>query len=520
MATDEQHCDLEVVSKEMSDGMTEDSVDSKLASPEDSPKGSISKADKMTDQIATTKTEENFSGSDSPSTNATLNDDNRSNTNITPPAVLAAGNISPEDYSTDPMLASALASPLHDHHPPNLDAIFSPTEPTRTRAPSILKQQHLDEGITTTTTTTAAAANDNDVWQLYKRAGPKYPSSLEKLIMKYHQKHSTLHPATTPSSSSSSPPSSTWQLAHDVGAGSGVYAPTLAKFFRHVHISDPSAAGLRTSREILSRSRSSGRCSNETSPQDGNGKESLRPRGRFTFSVGKPEEADTCVMDGSVDMVCLTESAHFTDDPEAMVRSIAASLSSGGTLVMVTHRPLAQVIGNNQVREAVDRLFEAWGRKPWEVACGEGKRARQQFGMGLDFVPLPEDLFKREETRRITINTRGKAHVVFRAPWDASEDEDDLKMSADEMMDLPTSRVDGKEKRVEYSDEDEAGKGWRHEVGWESFRTRIAMFDGPDTVKRLEPNLMEIQDLIMKTSPNGVKVVIEWAVAVVLATRK
>ncbi|KAI7464438.1 hypothetical protein KC357_g7906 [Hortaea werneckii] len=503
MATDDQHSNLEVVSKEISNGVTEYSVDSKLASPEDSPKGSISETNK------TTRMEENVSGS---STNATLNDDNRSSSNITPPpSVPAAGNISPEDYSTDPMLASALASPLHDHHPPNLDAIFSPTEPTRARAPSILKQQHLDEGIATI----AAAADDDDVWQLYKRAGPKYPSSLEKLIMKYHQKHSNLHP-TAPSSRS---PSS-WQLAHDVGAGSGVYAPTLAKFFRHVHVSDASAAGLRVSREMLSSSRSSGRCSNETIPQDGTGQGTPRPRGRFTFSVGKPEEASTCVTDGSVDMVCLTESAHFTDDPEAMMRSIAASLSPGGTLVMVTHRPLAQVIGNNQVREAVDRLFEAWGRKPWEVACGEGKRARQQFGMGLDFVPLPEDLFNREETRRITINTRGKAHVMFHAPRDASEDDDDLKMSADEMMDLPTSRVDGKEKRLEYSDEDEAGKGWRHEVGWESFRTRIAMFDGPETVKRLEPNLMEIQDLIMKTSPNGVKVVIEWAVAVVLATRK
>ncbi|KAI7200723.1 hypothetical protein KC316_g8858 [Hortaea werneckii] len=505
MATDEQHSNLEVVSKEMSNGMTEDSVDSKLASPEDSPKGSISEADKTTTQIDTTRIEEHATRSDSPSTNATLNDDSRSSSNITPPPpVLAAGNISPEDYSTDPMLASALASPLHDHHPPNLDAIFSPTEPTLTRAPSVLKHQplHGKDGIT------VDAADD--VWQLYKRAGPKYPSSLEKLIMKYHQKHSNL-PFPSPSSSSSS-----WQLAHDVGAGSGVYAPTLAKFFRHVHVSDPSAAGLRASREMLRGRRSSG-----GSPQDGNGgKDSPRPRGRFTFSVGKPEEADQCVTDGSVDMVCLTESAHFTTDPEAMVRSIATSLSPGGTLVMVTHRPLAQVIGNNQVREAVDRLFDAWGRKPWEVACGEEKRARQQFAMGLDFVPLPENLFKREETRRITINTRGKAHEVFRAPWDASEDDDDLKMSADEMMDLPTSRVDGKEKRVAYSDEDEAGKGWRHEVGWESFRTRIAMFDGPETIKRLEPNLMEIQDLIMRTSPNGVKVVIEWAVAVVLATRK
>ncbi|KAI7372024.1 hypothetical protein KC336_g20712, partial [Hortaea werneckii] len=175
MATDDQRSNLEVVPKEMSNGVTEYSVDSKLASPEDSPKGSISETNK------TTRMEENVSGSDSPSTNATLDDDNRSSSNITPPpSVLAAGNISPEDYSTDPMLASALASPLHDHHPPNLDAIFSPNESTRARAPSILKQQHLDEEITITA---AAAADNDDVWQLYKRAGPKYPSSLEKLIM-------------------------------------------------------------------------------------------------------------------------------------------------------------------------------------------------------------------------------------------------------------------------------------------------------------------------------------------------
>jgi len=44
--------------------------------------------------------------------------------------------------------------------------------------------------------------------------------------------------------------------------------------------------------------------------------------------------------------------------------------------------------------------------------------------------------------------------------------------------------------------------------------------DSPQTVGRLEPELKEIERLIMRTSPNGVKIVIEWAAAVVLATRK
>jgi len=465
MSTDGYSSDLEVVSKDVAT-VDDYSVDSKLASPEDSP---------TLDHP--TKAAEMESGKPSPAKLDTAMVNGHSNGSID--AVMngaasktssvggqvGSGQMSPEDYSADPMLASALMSPLHD--PLSMDTMFSPTRPALNRAPSILTK----------------ADTLRDVWELYKRAGPRYPASLDQLVMKYHHKHS-----------------SSWQLAHDLGAGSGIYAPTLARFFRHVHVSDPTASGIATSKKLLSTW----------------SKENPKKRGRFTFSVGKPEEAGESVADGSLDMAVITESAHFVD-AEATVRSIAQTLAPGGTLAIVTHRPSPKVAGNEKVGEAVQRLFDAWGPRPWQVACGTTGKSQQLFSLGLDFVPLPEELFKRNETRRITINAHGKPREFFRVP---GADDTDVDMSPDDMMDMATSRVDEKEMRVELGEQDEQGSGWRHEVGWESFRTRIALLDTPETIARLEPQLKEIQDLIMKTSPNGVTVVIEWAVAVVLATRK
>jgi trans-aconitate 3-methyltransferase len=448
--TDDQHSDLEVVSKEMSNSLSESmaSVDSKFATPQESPKkqtnghGNVIKLD--TSAV-------NGNGDRNGSIDAVLNG-----------STATSDSISPDNMDSDPMLASALMSPLHD--PLSLDAMLSPTGLRRT--PSVLGKAH-------------TLANQ---WELYKRAGPVYPPSLDALVMKYHQKHGK-----------------SWQLAHDLGAGSGVYARNLAKFFRHVHVSDPDSEGVATSKRLLG----------EWS------KANPKKRGRFTFSATAPEEAQECCADGSVDFAVLAECAHFTN-AEEVVRNVGKTLIPGGTLAIVTHRPVGTVVGNEKVNEAMQRLFKAWGTKPWDIASGSDSRSKQQFSLGLDFVPLPEDMYARDKTRRVTINTYGRAHDLFRHP----NLDDEAGMSTDDMMDMPTNRVDEKERRHEYTENDEYGKGWRYEVGWESFRTRISLLDSPDTVRRLEPYLKEVQELIEKTSPNGVKVVLEWAVAVVLATRK
>ncbi|KAK3677775.1 hypothetical protein LTR78_002625 [Recurvomyces mirabilis] len=450
MSTEESSSDLEVVSKDMAGSTLSESVDSKLTTPEESP--NVLHADSDTRVYS----EKEVTKLDAAATNGDSGD-------------YLNGTVDAKTNGS----ASALMSPLYE--PLNLDAVLSDTG-GRTglqRAPSILQRAH-DVG---------------NNWELYRRAGPRYPTSLEHLIMKYHQHHSN-----------------SWQLAHDLGAGSGVYASTLANFFRHIHISDPTASGVATSRKFLTEY-------NAKHPEK---------RGRFTFSSNAPEEAEESFADGSVDLAIIMESAHFTD-AEKTVRSVAATLAPKGTLAIVTHRPVSRVAGNQDVAAAVERLFTAWGRRPWEIACGTDTKSQQQFNLGLDFVPVPDDLFAREKTRRITINAHAKPRDFFRVPGlddETSHHENGMStLSHQEMYDIPCSRVDGKEKCIAYDGEDEQARGWRFEVGWESFRTRIALLDSPDTVRRLEPHLNEVKELIMKTSPNGVTVVIEWAVSVILASR-
>ncbi|KAK0297139.1 hypothetical protein LTS00_004418 [Friedmanniomyces endolithicus] len=465
MSSEGYSFDLEVVSKNMASFELNDSVDSKFTSPGDSPHHSIAPSavgagKKVSDVKLDAPMVNGHSGD---SIDAILDGNGHH-----------SSTISPEDASNDPMLASALMSPLQD--PLNIEALFAPFKsgsPPLQRAPTILQRAD-------------TVAND---WELYKRAGPPFPTSIEQLIMKYHQKNNN-----------------SWQLAHDMGAGSGIYAMNLARFFRHIHVSDPTQTGLSTSRNTL------------TEWSTANPKK----RGRFTFSVCEPENSTEAFADASVDLVVLMDSAHFTD-AEATVRSAAQTLAPGGTLAIVTHNPISHVVGNEKVAAAVAALFQAWGRRPWEVACGLEAKSQQRFSLGLDFVPLPEELFVREKSTRITINAHGRPRDFFHVPG-VQEESDSMPLmgveSPEELFEMTTSRVGDKERQVHYGEEDEQGRGWRYEVGSESFRTRIAVMDSPQMVVRLEPELKEIERLIMRTSPNGVKIVIEWAAAVVLATRK
>ncbi len=465
MSSEGYSSDLEVVSKNMASSELIESVDSKFTSPEDSPDHSVAASEMGAGkEVSDVKLDALMvNGNSDGSIDAVLEGSGHH-----------SSTISPEDASNDPMLASALMSPLQA--PLNIEALFAPSRggrPPLQRAPTILQRAD-------------TVAND---WELYKRAGPRFPASIEQLIMKYHQKNNN-----------------SWQLAHDMGAGSGIYAMNLARFFRHIHVSDPTQTGLSTSRKTLS----------EWSTAN------PKKRGRFTFSVCQPEHSTEAFADASVDLVVLMDSAHFTD-AEATVCSAAQTLAPGGTLAIVTHRPISHVVGNEKVAAAVSALFEAWGRRPWEVACGLEAKSQQQFSLGLDFVPLPEELFVREKSTRITINARGRPRDFFHVPGVQEESDSTPLMgleSPDELFEMTTSRVGDKERQVHYGEEDEQGRGWRYEVGWESFRTRIAVLDSPQMVVRLEPELKEIERLIMRTSPNGVKIVIEWAAAVVLATRK
>ena len=357
------------------------------------------------------------------------------------------------DFSSDPLSATALTSPLHTV---NWDQISA-------------GRNNSINGIANMSTTTAAAAVQGS-FDSYKRAGPRPPPSLEKLIMDYHHRHSK-----------------SWQLAHDMGAGSSVFAPTIARYFRHVHVSDPTSTGMASSRRVLSTWAADNR----------------RSRGRFTFSSGIPERGHEHMADGSVDLVFIMQGAHHAD-PHALALSAAESLSQNGTLAIVNYSPVCRVTGNPRADAAVQGLFAAWGTAPWDVVCGDA-RGKAKFSLGLDFIPLPESVFALDKTRRITINAAagGKSFAVPDVARDNSE-----------------SRVRPSERRHDYTAEDEQAKGWRQEVGPEFFRSMTAALLGASGAQQFEKNFREIADIVHETSPNGILITVEWSVEVVLATKK
>ena len=231
-----------------------------------------------------------------------------------------------------------------------------------------------------------------------------------------------------------------------------------------------------------------------------------RAEGRFTFSNGKAEQGHDAVADRTVDMAIMMESAHFAN-PEPMVRSAAQTLSKDGTLALVTYSPVCRITGNPGANEAVQRLFNAWGEKPWDVVCKDA-RGKRQFSAGLDFVPLPDDIFDQSKTRRIYINTSGKGSKAFLVPGVTPDASD--------------NRVNTHERKMDYMSEnnDEQAKGWRQEVGPEFFRSMTAALVGSGSITQFDQYFKEIQKIVHETSPNGIMITVEWTVAVVLATRR
>lgn len=363
---------------------------------------------------------------------------------------VGTSNAGGPNFDSDPLSATALVSPLHSI---NWDAVQGGS---------------LNALVSTGSSKFSTSASK---WENFKRlGGPRYPPSLEKLVMDYHHKHSK-----------------SWQLAHDMGSGSGVYAPTMARYFRHVHVSDPAPSGLATSRQALSAWAA----------------ENKKSRGRFTFSSGKAEQGHESVADGTVDLAIMMEGAHFTT-PEAMVRSAAQTLAQHGTLALVSYSPICHVNGNPAANAAVQKLFTAWGQQPWDVVGGDS-RSKKQFSLGLDFVPLPEDLFDQTKTRRIMINYGKNAFAVPGVTPDASD-----------------SRVRNGERHHDYTSEnsDDQAKGWRQDVGPEFFRSMTAALVGAGQVQQFEEHFNEIGKIVHATSLDGITITVEWTVAIVLATRR
>ncbi|KAK4503980.1 hypothetical protein PRZ48_004895 [Zasmidium cellare] len=310
-------------------------------------------------------------------------------------------------------------------------------------------------------------------WNTYAQFRPKYPPATTKLIMDYHRAHSN-----------------SLRLAHDIGSGSAIYVPTLSEYFQHVHVSDPNASNLSQARQRL----------------DAWYAENWW-KAKFSFSRTSAEEADTCVARGSVDLCTFMMAAHWTEgDGEGFVRAVGGSLAPNGTLEVVQYNPCPRVIGNERVAEKVKRLYTTYGRVitekiPWARSLVEKNNSP------LDWIHLPEGVFIQDVTKRIKINAHSReSDELFRIPGQEGL--------------VAESRV-GSEQRKYWFDEgrDQEAEGWRLEVGREWFRGHLESLRQGEFMEVYEEDLGEVERVIGEATGDG-KVVVEWAVAVLLATKK
>lgn len=308
-------------------------------------------------------------------------------------------------------------------------------------------------------------------WDKYR---PIYPPSTVKLIMDYHRAHSN-----------------SLRLAHDIDSGSGVFVPTLAEYFQHVHVSDTNHTNVAKAREKLG----------EWYAQNW-------WKAKFSFSVTAAENADECVACGSVDMVTLMMSAHRTDI-EATVRSVARSLAPNGTLAIVQYSPACTVVDNETVNAAVQSLFKVWGQQIMRTADSENgstaQRGMVQGNSGLDYVPLPEGLFIQDVTKRIKINLRGRVEKAFVLPGQEGR--------------VACSRVGPDHRKYEFCCPEKEAEGWQQEVDAAWFRGFISSVEQEGKLHLFEDHFRSVEDAIRDTCSDST-VTIEWTVAVLLATKK
>ncbi|KAF2719654.1 hypothetical protein K431DRAFT_286456 [Polychaeton citri CBS 116435] len=319
-------------------------------------------------------------------------------------------------------------------------------------------------------------------WSNYTRYRPRYPQSLMKLIMDHHHARSDSN-----------------RLAHDIGSGPGIFATTLAGFFSHVHVSDPSAVSIKLARDNLSKWRAHNLW-----------------RGTFSFDVRGAESSDEGLAAGEVDLVTVMEAAHLVLDIDAMVEAIWRQLGSNGTMAVVVYSPAVQVVGEEPstagVRNAVESLFRKWTGEVLKAHNGEesahAKTVFPQNQTGADFVPVPEEMFIQDATKRIRMNTYGKGNEKFGIP------------GVEHMTGRAKLRV-GKEHRLyEFkTSEDVEAEGWRAEVDPDWFKGYIESLGQDGKMEVYARELEQVESAIRAASSTG-RVTIEWVVALLLATKK
>ncbi|TRX97001.1 hypothetical protein FHL15_002307 [Xylaria flabelliformis] len=287
-------------------------------------------------------------------------------------------------------------------------------------------------------------------WSKYILYRPVYKESFFRRIYEYHAQK----------------PQASWSTAHDVGAGHGIVASTLANKFDHVVVSDPNDGYGDIARQLLI-------------------KESGRPESKFVFLQEGAEKSS--VTSGTVDLITACECMQWTNTVDA-VDEFARQLKPGGTLVMTYYTRLL-FMGNERAQAIWEEIVGVLSKKYNKGYLFE--RAFEISSSGFDSIALPPEQW--ETVKRVYINSsRGVAS--FRISDIVGED-----------------RVRSSEDRVwvhgdpDWSDEQDVDWLKKYFATWAS-----------------APPESEIQELWdeLERIMNGVKVRMETPMVMVFATRR
>ncbi|KAJ4412491.1 hypothetical protein N0V82_008760 [Gnomoniopsis sp. IMI 355080] len=331
-------------------------------------------------------------------------------------------------------------------------------------------------------------------WDDYHRYRPRYPDSMLKQWMSYHRLHG-----------------GDFDCAHDMGAGPGTLASRLAPLFTNMIISDAGAANIRSAKANLA------------SPSN-------KPT-KFTFLHTPAEQSHATLPPASVDFVSVGMAFHYFDAPLA-IRSIATMLKPGGTLAAATYGFRLRFPG----RPALERLWFAAASKESLRLIREGAlfpaavKGLAAAMAGLDFVELPEAWFEVGATR-VLVNGDGMDEGEEEKEGDDDEDDDEEMQQA-----RSTKNGSNGPGPLAFVEEDACWEpsvrrvgpadvckrtrdaGWRREAdcAWlRGFLASCQMGFGQRTWETTEWRMLEE---IVRSAEGG-RVLVEWPVAMILATR-
>ncbi|KAL4805109.1 S-adenosyl-L-methionine-dependent methyltransferase [Aspergillus unguis] len=217
-------------------------------------------------------------------------------------------------------------------------------------------------------------------WDKYIQYRPVYTDRFYNHLYSYH--------ASTGNNS--------FRTAHDVGAGPGIVAGTLARKFENVLVSEPNRDFLEVAESRLSSSSSS----------DGEGKFRFLAEGAESSSVDSE----------SVDLLVISEAIHWTDIP-ASIKEFARQLKAGGTLCIVYYK-VAQIINHEAAQKVWKGLFSDVMAELKKMDGERGKvylRGVEAPITGLDDVAFPEEMW-RSGVKRIFTNCQGDRRNVAFSP--------------------------------------------------------------------------------------------------------